>query len=89
LQRLAESPDPGHSSALDHPEQPHWVLDVIFRENDWQIRDRVVAHNIALLRTIAINLVRTDHSSNIACEYDSTAHDGTITICANVSCEYR
>jgi len=42
----------------------HWVLDVIFREDDCRVRDRTAVRNLALLRKIAINLVRRHHTSN-------------------------
>jgi predicted transposase YbfD/YdcC len=41
----------------------HWVLDVTFREDQCRIRDCVAAQNIALLRKIAINLVRRHQGS--------------------------
>lgn len=41
----------------------HWVLDVTFREDDCRVRDRTAVRNFALLRKIAINLVRRHHSS--------------------------
>ena len=41
----------------------HWVLDVTFREDDCRVRDRTAVRNFALLRKIAINLVRRHNSS--------------------------
>lgn len=41
----------------------HWVLDVTFREDDCRVRDRIAVRNLALLRKIAINLVRRHHNS--------------------------
>src|SRR3712207_8191949 len=41
----------------------HWVLNVIFREDDSRVRDRTAARNLALLRKIALNLVARDRSS--------------------------
>ena len=38
----------------------HWVLDVVFREDASRVRDRDAARNLALLRKIALNLVRAD-----------------------------
>jgi predicted transposase YbfD/YdcC len=35
----------------------HWLLDVIFREDDSRVRDRPAARNLAILRKIAINLI--------------------------------
>jgi predicted transposase YbfD/YdcC len=36
----------------------HWVLDVTFREDASRVRERTAARNLALLRRIALNLVR-------------------------------
>ena len=41
----------------------HWVLDVIFREDDSRVRDRTAARNFALLRKIALNLVAQDQGT--------------------------
>lgn len=41
----------------------HWVLDVTFREDECRVRDRTAAQNLALLRKIAINLVKQHRSS--------------------------
>ncbi|OZB26682.1 MULTISPECIES: ISAs1 family transposase [unclassified Acidiphilium] len=41
----------------------HWVLDVIFNEDHCRIRDRKAVQNFALLRKIAINLVRRHQAS--------------------------
>jgi predicted transposase YbfD/YdcC len=41
----------------------HWILDVIFREDDSRVRDRVAARNLALLRKIAINRVAADRAT--------------------------
>src|SRR3954462_3307765 len=38
----------------------HWVLDVVFREDASRVRDRNAARNLALLRKVALNLVRAD-----------------------------
>jgi predicted transposase YbfD/YdcC len=40
----------------------HWVLDVVFREDASQVRERNAARNLALLRKVALNLVRADGS---------------------------
>jgi predicted transposase YbfD/YdcC len=41
----------------------HWVLEVTFREDDCRVRDRIAVRNFALLRKIAINLVRRHNGS--------------------------
>jgi predicted transposase YbfD/YdcC len=38
----------------------HWVLDVVFREDDSRIRSGYGAENLVLLRKIALNLLRQD-----------------------------
>ena len=41
----------------------HWVLDIGFREDECRIRHRNAASNLAVIRKIAINLVKADKSS--------------------------
>ncbi len=43
--------------------QLHWVLDVVFREDDSRIRSGNSAENFALLRHIALNLLRSERST--------------------------
>jgi hypothetical protein len=38
----------------------------MFRENDSRIRDRIAAHNLAILRKIAINLINRDQTPRIS-----------------------
>jgi predicted transposase YbfD/YdcC len=40
----------------------HWVLDVVFREDDSRVRERHAAQNLALLRKIALNVIKRDSS---------------------------
>jgi predicted transposase YbfD/YdcC len=40
----------------------HWVLDVIFREDDSRLKDRTAAENLGMLRRVAASLFRQDHS---------------------------
>jgi predicted transposase YbfD/YdcC len=40
----------------------HWVLDVIFREDDSQLKDRTAAENLGMLRRVAASLLRQDQS---------------------------
>jgi len=40
----------------------HWVLDVIFREDDARARVGHAAHNLAILRQMALNIIKKDSS---------------------------
>ena len=40
----------------------HWVLDVIFREDDSRLKDRTAAENLGMLRRVVASLLRQDHS---------------------------
>jgi predicted transposase YbfD/YdcC len=40
----------------------HWVLDVIFREDDARVRVGHAAHNFAILRQLALNIIKHDTS---------------------------
>lgn len=40
----------------------HWVLDIAFREDESRVRVGYAAENFAVLRHIALNLLRHDHS---------------------------
>jgi predicted transposase YbfD/YdcC len=40
----------------------HWVLDVIFREDDARVRVGHAAHNMAILRQLALNIIKKDTS---------------------------
>jgi predicted transposase YbfD/YdcC len=40
----------------------HWVLDVIFREDDSRLKDRTAAENLGMLRRVIASLLRQDHS---------------------------
>jgi len=43
--------------------QLHWVLDIAFREDESRTRVGHSAHNLAVLRHIALNLLRHEHSA--------------------------
>src|SRR3954451_2458845 len=38
----------------------HWVLDVIFREDDCRVKDRTAAENLGILRRVVASLLRQD-----------------------------
>jgi predicted transposase YbfD/YdcC len=40
----------------------HWVLDVIFREDEARVRIGHAAHNMAILRQLALNIIKKDKS---------------------------
>ena len=40
----------------------HWSLDVTFREDQSRARSRNAAQNLTTLRTIALNLIKTNRS---------------------------
>ena len=40
----------------------HWVLDVIFREDDCRLKDRTAAETLAVLRRVSASLFRQDNS---------------------------
>ena len=40
----------------------HWVLDVVFREDESHLKDRIAAENLGLLRRVAASLFRQDTS---------------------------
>ena len=42
----------------------HWVLDVVFREDEARSRDRVATRSFAVLRKLAFNLLQQDKSPN-------------------------
>jgi predicted transposase YbfD/YdcC len=41
----------------------HWVLDVVFREDHSRVRSGHAAHNFSLVRRLALNLLRQDHTA--------------------------
>lgn len=66
LSSCSDSPDVLAKAVRQHwaiENSLHWALDVTFREDDCRVRDRISVRNLALLRKIAINLVRRHHRS--------------------------
>src|SRR4029079_17169487 len=45
----------------------HWVLDVVFREDDCRLQDRVAAENLGMLRRVAASLLRQDQGKGSIC----------------------
>lgn len=43
----------------------HWVLDIAFREDESRARVGHSAHNLAVLRHIALNLLRQEHTARV------------------------
>ena len=43
----------------------HWVLDIVFREDDSRVRTGHADHNLAVLRHIALNLLRLEQTANV------------------------
>lgn len=45
--------------------QLHWVLDVAFSEDDCRIRNGYAPENLALVRHVALNLLKREHSAKV------------------------
>ena len=60
----------------------HWVLDVAFGEDDSRIRTGYAAHNMAILKRIAHNLLRQDRSLKVGIANKRWRPPGTRTTCA-------
>jgi predicted transposase YbfD/YdcC len=43
----------------------HWILDVAFREDDSRVRTGNAAENLAVLRRLAVNLLRADKTAKV------------------------
>jgi predicted transposase YbfD/YdcC len=43
----------------------HWVLDVAFREDDCRVRKGHAPENLAMLRHIALNVLKADKTVNL------------------------
>lgn len=52
-----------HRSSVDN--SLHWVLHVAFREGDCRIRSGTTAQNFAILRRIALNLLKNDTTTKL------------------------
>src|SRR3954468_2586129 len=60
----------------------HWVPDVMFREDDSRVRDRIAARNLAILRKIAINLMSRDRTTRAACGPVASRPPGMTITCS-------
>ena len=43
----------------------HWVLDIAFREDDCRVRQGEAAQNFAVLRQVALNLLRQEQTAKV------------------------
>lgn len=43
----------------------HWVLDVAFREDDSRVRQENAAENLAILRHVAVNLLKAEQTTKL------------------------
>ena len=43
----------------------HWVLDIAFREDDCRVRQGEAAQNFAMLRQVALNLLRQETTAKV------------------------
>jgi predicted transposase YbfD/YdcC len=41
----------------------HWILDVVFKEDDWKTKNKTAASNLAIIRRITANLLKAHPSS--------------------------
>lgn len=44
----------------------HWVMDVVFREDDCRVRQGFSAENLSVVRHIALNLLRSEKSDTFS-----------------------
>lgn len=43
----------------------HWVLDVAFREDSHQLRNKIAAENFSVIRRIALNLLKQEKTAKV------------------------
>ncbi len=66
----------------------HWVLDVVFREDDSRVRAGHAGANLAMIRTAAVSLLRNAPGKGAASPNDSRPA-GTTTTCSKSYKDFR
>jgi hypothetical protein len=67
----------------------HWVLDVAFREDDCRVRAGHAGENFAVMRHIALNLLKAVKGTKIGIKNRRFARDGTTSFCSAFSVRSR
>ena len=62
--------------------QVHWVLDIAFREDESRVRKDHAAENLAVLRHIALNLLRMRKQPKVVFTLNVYKLAGTMTTCS-------
>jgi predicted transposase YbfD/YdcC len=60
ISSLEVSFQPIHQRSLGVENSLHWTLDMVFREDEQRKRTRHAAENFAVIRKIALNLLKKD-----------------------------
>ncbi len=51
-----------YTRTLEHRDSLHWVVDISFREDESRVRDGNVPENLAVIRHMALNLLKRDRT---------------------------
>jgi predicted transposase YbfD/YdcC len=62
--------------------QLHWVLDVAFHEDSSKVRKDNAPENLAIIRHIALNLLKQDAEKKEVLEVNEIELDGIMIICS-------